>query len=68
MCPFHRTTIPKTTALFHWYMYHAKTYCTFCMNVVDDRYPDRKKGSLSQIKTTSSWQAFDCNTVLLTRS
>ena len=35
------------------------------MNIGDDRYPDRKKGSLSKIETTSGWQAFDCYTVLI---
>ena len=35
------------------------------MSVEDDRHPERKKGSLSQIKTTSSWPAFDCHTVLI---
>ena len=63
-CPFYKTNIPKTTALFHWYLYHA-THCACYMSVEDDRHPERKKGSLSQIKTTSSWPAFDCHTVLI---
>ena len=35
------------------------------MNIENDRHPDRKKGSLSQIGTTSGWQTFDCHTVLI---
>ena len=35
------------------------------MSVEDDRHPERKKGSLSQIKTASSWQVFECHTVLI---
>ena len=33
------------------------------MNIEDDRHPDRKKGSLSRIETTSGWQAFKRHTV-----
>ena len=65
MSPFYKTTIPKTIALFDWYLYHAKTHCACCMNIENDRHPDRKKGSLSKIETTSGWQAFDCHTVLI---
>ena len=35
------------------------------MSVEDDRHPERKKGSLSQIKTASSWQVFEYHTVLI---
>ena len=35
------------------------------MNVEDDRYPDRKKGGLSQIGTASGWQAFKRHKVLI---
>ena len=35
------------------------------MNVEDDKYPDRKKGRLSQLGATFGWQAFKCYKVLI---
>ena len=53
------------TALFHWHLFHRKKHCVWCMNIEDDRCPDRKKGSLSQIGATSGWQAFKHHKVLI---
>ena len=60
-----RSPSPKRLRSSLGVLYYPKTHCVWCMEGIDNRHPERKKGNLCRIETNQGWRAFKRHTVLI---